>query len=50
MEAAAVLAHTTVRSLYRSVEEGKLHSIESSGGATFVCIASVKALATSKFL
>jgi hypothetical protein len=45
MEPAAVLARTSVRVLYRRLEEGKLHFFESPDGTTFVCAESVKALA-----
>jgi hypothetical protein len=45
MEPAALLAGTSVRVLYRWLEEGKLHFFESPDGTTLVCVASVKALA-----
>jgi hypothetical protein len=44
MEAAALLAGASVRSLYRRLEEGKLHFFESPDGTTLVCAQSVKAL------
>lgn len=40
-EHAAAAAHVTVREIYRRVESGALHFIESSDGTTLICRASI---------
>jgi hypothetical protein len=41
-EEISMLSATSARALYRRVEEGKLHFIETEGGLLFVCLASLQ--------
>ena len=40
-EQAAVLAHVTLRSIYRGVEKGVVHYREGTGGSLVVCLKSL---------
>jgi len=44
VEAAAAITGTTPRTIYRRMEEGKLHFVESNSGLVLVCSESCKTL------
>ena len=41
LERAAALTQTTVREIYRSLEEGELHFIEADSGQLLICVTSL---------
>ena len=40
----AALSATSTRAIYRRVEEGKLHFVETEDGLLFICLASLQEL------
>lgn len=41
-EEAALLAGVGVRAIYRAIEEGRIHFLESASGALVVCLGSIR--------